>query len=477
MSVFPRALERSPIPRADGVRRGVLTAGALAGALVFGALVGTSPLVAAGLVGIAALVALAFLAPAAHLVLLVAVTAIVPYGFQNSIGGGGGASLIISDVLLLGGLARAALVLAREPLDRRRVAAALLLVLFLAITAAQAVQGWLAGAELSVVGYELRSLGGWSVAFIAYAVLAAPQQRARVLRGLLGVGLLTGAWGIYQYFGPVPFSEGQAGLREGVRLTTEGKGQIQGALFAFPCAVLISLAVLTLGGIRSRGTRGLLIAVLLLNAVSLLFTYERTFWVATVLGFVFITLKAGWSQRFRTLLLAGAVVVLAVPIVSTVAPGALVTARERLLSLGQYSSDDSVRARIQESRVVVKKIAERPLTGWGLGDTVHFGMPWLQVPPTSDEFVHNEYLWLTWKLGAVACLALILLLAWAILARAPPGLTGMEAALRVGAQAALLAMLVIAVTFPSLRALSITVTLGLLLALCLSSTPGHRRAD
>jgi hypothetical protein len=476
MSVFPRALERSPGPRADGLRRGLLTAGALAAAVVFGALVGASPLAAAGLAGVAALVALAFLAPAAHLTLLVTVTAIVPYGFQNSYGVAG-AGLIVSDVLLLGGLARTALVLVREPLDRRRTAAGALLGLFLVLVAVQAVQGFRAGAEISVVGYELRSLAGWSVAFIAYAVLADAGQRARLLRGLLGVGIVTGLWGIYQYFGPVPFSEGQAGLREGVRLTTEGKGQVQGALFAFPCAVLISLAVLTLGGIRSRATRGLLVAVLLLNAVALLFTYERTFWVATALGCVFITLKAGWSQRFRTLLLAAAVLILAVPIVSTVAPGALVTARERLLSLGQYSSDDSVRARVQESRVVVDKIAERPLTGWGLGDEVHFGMPWLQVPPSSDSFVHNEYLWLTWKLGVLGCLALILLLGWAILARPPPGLSRMEGAVRVGAQAALLAMLVIAVTFPSLRALSITVTLGLLLALCLGPSPGGRPAD
>ena len=111
---------------------------------------------------------------------------------------------------------------------------------------------------------------------------------------MLGVGIAVGIYGLLQYFELLTFfAEGQAGLREGVRFTSEGKGQIQGGLFAFPICVLIGFAVLTSGTVRSRAAQIALLALVGLNAIGLLLTYERTFWVATVLGIGFIAVRAG----------------------------------------------------------------------------------------------------------------------------------------------------------------------------------------
>ena len=110
------------------------------------------------------------------------------------------------------------------------------------------------------------------------------------------------------------------------------------------------------------------------------------------------------------------------PVVSTFAPGALSAASERLLSLNQYGSDDSVRYRLQEGRHVIDKIQAHPFVGWGLADEIFYGLPWLQTPPTAESFAHNGYLWLSWKLGIPGALLLFAVIAWAIAARPPPGL-------------------------------------------------------
>ena len=80
------------------------------------------PKLAVALVAGGLLLALPFVAPVAHLVLLLLVTAIVPFDLQNTFafgGGPGSPGVLPSDVLLLGGLARAALVLLDTPLERR----------------------------------------------------------------------------------------------------------------------------------------------------------------------------------------------------------------------------------------------------------------------------------------------------------------------------------------------------------------------
>ena len=105
-------------PRLSRLRAPAL---ALAAAALVGALAGADPKLAFALVGGGLLLALPFVAPVAHLVLLLLVTAIVPFDLQNTFafgGGPGSPGLLPSDVLLFGGLARAALVLLDTPLER-----------------------------------------------------------------------------------------------------------------------------------------------------------------------------------------------------------------------------------------------------------------------------------------------------------------------------------------------------------------------
>jgi hypothetical protein len=433
-----------------------------------GILVALAPMLALGLVGFLALVGLAFLAPATHLTLLLAFTVLVPYGIQNELSPAG-AGLVLSDLLLMTGLFRAGIALLREPLDRRRMAALGLIAFFLAVVVLQALHGFEAGRSASQVGHELRVLVAFATFVIAMPIAADRDGPRRIAACLMIVGLLLGCWGLAQWtLGIEEIGESGVGVRQGISFASSGTGQLQGGLYAFPVAVVLSFAALASGRF-SRGWSGMvLVAILATNFVSLLLTYERTFWVATVAGMMFVVFKSSPGRRARVALagLLTAAVLLAG--FATLAPNDFTAARERLISLGQYSNDDSVRTRVVETRHVLAQIDESLLVGSGLGATIFWGRAWQDVPPEATWYSHNGYLWVTWKIGLLAALCLFLFLVWATFARPPPGQSPTSAVLRIGSQAALFVLLVSSITFPSFNALEITAVMGVLAALCLT---------
>lgn len=438
-------------------------------AAAYGGVIAIQPLAAAGLAVALLVVALAFLAPVTHLAMLLFLTTIVPYSVNNAYAGlSTGPGLLLSDLFLVTGLARAAIVLAHARLDPRRLAVLGLIVAFCLWAVFAAYSGLRAGGNLSDVGVELRQLGGFSAAIIAMAILLQPGSSERLGRALVVLGLLLGLWGLAQWVLGLAFGAvgEDFGVREGVRYAPGGRGQVQGGLFAFPLAVVVSAGALISGEVRSRLARLSVSAVLALNAVSLLLTFERTFWVVTALGIAVVFLRMGRARRGRAILWTVTVAVVALVVTSEVSPRTLQTASARLLSIGQYEADNSLRYRRVESEHVLREIAEAPVVGSGLGASIWWGRPWDRVPPTFETYVHNGYLWLVWKLGLIGSLALVLTLLLAIAWRGPPEGGALFAAVRVGAQASLLALLVAAITFPSFTASGVTTAMGVLVAIC-----------
>jgi O-antigen ligase len=446
-------------------------AAALAASALAGGLTAIQPKLGIGVVGAGVLLAVAFLAPVANVLCLVFITAIVPFGIQNelSIGGGQGApGLLVTDVLLMAGLARAALELLEQPLRRRGIIAVWLLSAFLAVCAAQFVHGLRAGNDASEAGSELRVVLGFAVALITLPVLRNPAARDRLLRGLVFVGIALGLWGLAQWALDIPFATaGDAGVREGVRFTTAGRGQLQGGLYAFPVAAVLGLAALFSPVRRSLMVRTLLVVLVALNLTALLLTYERTFWIATLVGFAFVAMRSRRGRRMTALAAGVALTLGLIGAFAIVAPRELAAARERLQSVNQYGSDLSVRYRLLESRHVIDQIRSRPITGSGLGSALLWGRPHEGIRPAWESFVHNGYLWLGWKLGIPGALLLLLVIGTSVAVRAPPREDQMLTPVRVGAQAALLVLLLVNVTF-SFTVLGITATMGLLIAICIA---------
>ena len=352
----------------------------LGASVLLGTLSAIRPTLAVALLGAAMITMLAFGAPVAHLLLLLAITAIVPFDVQNAFSLGGGArgapGLFVSDALLITGLARASLVLLSRPPDRGARPIVALMGAFLAVCVLQFIHGVKAGYAPSDAGAEFRALLGVGVALVALPILRDPAARRRLLNGLVVIGLLVGLWGLAQWTLDIPFSAtGDAGVRPGVRFTTAGRGQIQGGLFAFPLAALIAFAALLAPVARSGGARLALLAVIALNSVALLLTYERTFWFATVVGFCIVGLSAQRGRRARAMVGAGLIVTLVIAVFAVSSPADLTAAEQRLSSVGQYGTDRSVRYRIVESRHVVEQIRERPVVGSGLGASILWDGP------------------------------------------------------------------------------------------------------
>jgi O-antigen ligase len=442
---------------------------ALAGvAAMLGVVVARQPGMAVGLTALILVTLLAFRAPVAHLTILLALTAIVPYSIENrySPGGAGSVGLLASDVFLLTGFLRVAFVLPAMRLDRRRLTVVGIVLLFVAFTFFEAFQGMRAGESLSSIGVEFRALaGGFASALIAMTVLGEPGAQRRLMKGLLLLGILLGLWGVAQWVLQVPFSAAEDfGVRKGVSLTSNGRGQIQGGLFAFPVAVILASAALASGRVRRGLGRNLVLLALALNVVSLLLTFERTFWVVTAVGVLLVALRAGRVRRARALMWIAVAASGGLLTLSAVSPGTLQTAGQRLFSIGSYHTDKSVRYRTVESGFVIDKIRESPWIGSGLGDTIYWGQPWTQTRPAAQSYTHVGYLWLTWREGILGAAILLTLLALAALwpGRAAGG--GLVAAMRVGAQSSLIALLIANLTFPLFQGTQITYAMGFLVA-------------
>lgn len=443
---------------------------ALLGALAAGALIAAAPFLSVALVAGALVLLLAFAFPVAHFTLLLIATAIVPYTVQNRVGLGGGAGspgLIASDVLLLTGALRAvwALLVSRR-LARSELVGLGLLAAYLAVTSAQFLHGTIgAGAQLSQAGDELRSVNGVAAMLVALPIVRRPGSARRLMGAMLGVGILLGLWGLAQWALRLGYAGG-VGIRPGVALTATGSGQLQGGLYGFPVAVVLAFAALLSGEVRSRAARWATAAALGLNGICVVLTFERTFLLVTLLGMAVVILRTRPPQRARALLMTPlAIVAVCVPL-AVASPATLTTARERLLSLGQYGNDPSVRDRVVESQHVIDQIHLHPLDGSGLGAAIWFGRPDDQVPPTINSFAHDGFLWIAWKLGVPAAGLLFGSLLLAALLPGRPRGDPLLAAVGLGAQAALLSLVVTCVTFPAVMARPITPAMGLLLAFC-----------
>lgn len=449
-----------------------LTTAGLAGAAgVLGTLAAVRPSLAIALAALIAVAALPFLFPVSHLVTLVVILAAVPFGIQNQLGIGGGTGaigVVLSDLLLATGLLRALVMLSRDRLSHGQALTIPLTLLYLLLVVAQLGHGVADGARLNEAGAEARTMLGYGVILVALPILRDAHQRRQLLRALAIAALLLGVWGIAQYTLSISYGEGgNFGVREGVQLTSGGRGQLLGGLFSFPVVVIIGFAVLLGGQVRTRAGRAVLTLTIVLNAVCLLLTFERTFWLVTVLGCVLVAVRGGSRTRWRAAILAPIVLVLGLLPVAALSPDTLTTGRERLLSVGQYGTDRSVYYRLVESRHVLDEIDRRPLAGSGLGAAIWWGRPLYRVPPARYTFVHDGYLYIAWKLGLVIAAAIVAAMLLAVLRRSRRTEPPLWGAVVNGSQGALAALLISNLTFPSLASLSATGTIGLLLAICL----------
>jgi O-Antigen ligase len=462
LSLRPRLGVTAP---SFGLTRALLVSGMCGAGSLVGALSAVKPMMAAALIVFGLVSVLAFRAPVANLLLLIVWTGVLPITLQSRFGSGtGGSGIVFSDLLMLLGLAWALRVLWHQRLDQRGTIALALTILFLGVDGLQTLHALQLGRSISGVGGEFRTLFGFSTTLIVIPLLSDPHRRRQLLRGLIVIGLVLGVWGVAQFLLGIQFvlPADQGG---GSVATFNTAGRVVG-LFGFPVATLLALAVLVSGQLRGRGVRLLLLAIVLLNLTALVLTFERSFFLATVLGILAILWRLRGRERLRLVVwtIGGFLAVFLVLV--TLAPTVLSAYQTRLSSLGNYQTDQSVTYRVEESRMVSEQIGMHPLSGSGLGASILIGRPGTTVALAPRRYAENGYLWLAWKIGIPAAGVLCLLMALAILWPRRRGEQTLFAATRLGAQAALLAIGLVTISFGSFTQIAITPMLGVLVALC-----------
>lgn len=467
----PQALARARKVRfiVPAAVRYPLPLAALGAALMAGALAAYFPQMALGALAVVLLLVLALRAPVAHLLLLVTVAVLLPGEIQTqfSLSGGLG-SPGLTDALILTGGVRVAFELMHHRLEARRLAVVGALLAFLLFAVVQLWHGTRSSTLANAMS-EFHPLLGMATALLALPLLAREDQRRRLMRGLVVIGLAVGVWGIAQWVLGLRF-DGAGPVVSGLRFSTGGKTV---GLYAFPVAAILGVAVLTSGYVRGRRSSAALFAVVALNLVALAFTFERTFWVTLAAGIVYLLVRSPGPQRVRLLAAVPVLVVALTMGLAAVAPAELNALTERLSSVTNYQRDESVSYRQAEGQLVWTHIRAHPVVGSGLGANMLIGRPGTTVQPKPRMYAESGYLWLAWKVGLpIAGLLCAVLLFGAVshLGRSP----SLFRAVRTGSQAALVTLGVTAVSWNIFDSIVGTTVLGLLLALAV--TPPARRS-
>ena len=158
-----------------------------------------------------------------------------------------------------------------------------------------------------------------------------------------------------------------------------------------------------------------LLAITALTFVSLLLSYRRSFWIATVAGALIVVLVGASRLRLRVMVPGAAVIVaalwltLSTGVVSDVS-GPIAT-RAASLNPNKIEVNAQDNYRIGERQNVLIDIGHNPVTGLGLA------VPWTgRYPPSVDrpgsrDYVHFAALWWWLKLGLLGLVSYLWLMA------------------------------------------------------------------
>ncbi len=181
-------------------------------------------------------------------------------------------------------------------------------------------------------------------------------------------------------------------------------------ILGLSAALAVLIAVLLLVSKTGKHIRGRLMLVILVCTLAGLLSGSRTFFVASVVGFIVFAL----SQRQRRKTVIGAIVALIFVLVGLnyVAPLVLTEYSERLGSTGGDFAPDQ--GRFVSAGLALLEIFQKPIVGWGPDHLDDAGL-WLNPETGELAGVHSSFL-MYWHgaglLGATGFLALFVTPVW-----------------------------------------------------------------
>jgi len=159
----------------------------------------------------------------------------------------------------------------------------------------------------------------------------------------------------------------------------------------------------------------------LLNLVALAVTFFRSAYLGLSSGmiFVFVTSERGARRAmvrlFFSLIVGGIVLSVGFTVLKPQAINPVESVVTRLLSLREFAEDISSLHRLREWEAASVLIENKPIWGNGLGTRVIFESPMYDADEkqlgflSHDMYMHNSYMWLLVKMGAVGLMTFLAL--------------------------------------------------------------------
>lgn len=235
--------------------------------------------------------------------------------------------------------------------------------------------------------------------------------------------------------------------------------------------VLVATALLPFA--RTRREALIVASTLAICAMGVYFTLQRGAFVGIAVGVVIAVVCAPPKRRVRlalALVVALGVGTLGVATFGAISGsggvGSLTSGASRMESIFAGGDDASSQHRINEWHEAWRRIRQHPVAGIGLGNTITFHSP-MYNPATykmgytaTERYIHNSYIWAALKLGPLAALVLVGIIARVLLlavgVRRSSGATPEEHAAASVVLAVVSGMAVVALTGPHLTVATAT---------------------
>jgi O-antigen ligase len=189
--------------------------------------------------------------------------------------------------------------------------------------------------------------------------------------------------------------------------------RVNNLVYLYPLAGIV-WAFALMPWIRDR-RRWLLFGLAGICAAGLFFTARRGGWVVALLAPLAVAALVSPARRrglLRVLVGIALAATVAIAVTNELSShpirSPLSSARERLFSVDEGDADVSTGHRLAEIRAARKLIADNPVTGIGLGATITFVSPLydpttgLSDVPTTNNYVHDSFLFVALKMGLIA---------------------------------------------------------------------------
>jgi len=167
-------------------------------------------------------------------------------------------------------------------------------------------------------------------------------------------------------------------------------------------SILISYGTIFLLYQKKLLNKILLILIVILSSGALISTFARTFWVAALVLLFIVFVYVPISQKLRMTRYSLILIVVIFSMITLIFKGnaeiVFSAITQRFTSSTKGTKDISVRARLDEYKVIYKKIQQYPLGGSGMGKEFSFHEPILKYEKRTD-FIHNGYLFFSYRLG------------------------------------------------------------------------------